>query len=576
MMAAVCATLDSKRVLDLKLISSDPSIGLYLCYDGKRVKWLNDLYSLKDFVKNVVKSSGKWSSPGGQSRKFTSSTFDISMTWYYGKQKTLLFQGKDGNELRETIIKACMAKSSTNNQNQSIGMGDNVVCTNNFTTPINSDKLATETVFTHMNDQFEEHETSKGNLAKNLDQDCTCSCTSNSTDYDDLKLNFEILQSRVDALQALANTQKVGFSEIGCSNEIECLKTELCLEREKTQRMESDLRLVNKKLCELHSHYMICNTSNSNSGICICNEPPKPKAVRDVNHLDSLNLIAQPGSPNCAINGSVNSANINGINPIKCNLNSDLNCKATVSQAHSQYNQRSPSHNSGFVEKSLTVQPVCRNRFTNRIKGNKGQDVVVKPMEHNVNKNKSNKPMESQDNHEFDHNVPTYCEPLSIKLLGSLPLIEAAKPFKIQKKKTPAAAGNNNGIDNKGENKEAMLKTYNLHNKAPHNKLRGNKNLPFSCAFLSSNSLGNLPFIETLKPSPIRKKEKIKTNNCIKIPVDISEFIVLDSDEHSSENANIESRFFWRSVLERPPSLPFVPKAEWLKHLDLVRRQTTI
>lgn len=232
-MAIVCATLDSKRVLDLKLISSDPNIGLYLCYDGKRIKWLNDLHSLKDFVKNVVKSSGKWSSPGGQSRKFTSSTFDITMTWYYGKQKTLLFQGKDGNELRETIIKACMAKSTTNNQNQLIGMGDNIVCMNSFITPINPDKPATERVLTHMNDQFEEHETLKGNLANKLDQDSTCSCTSNSTDYDDLKLNFEILQSRVDALQALANTQKVSFSELGCSNEIECLKRELCLEREK-------------------------------------------------------------------------------------------------------------------------------------------------------------------------------------------------------------------------------------------------------------------------------------------------------------------------------------------------------
>ena len=118
-----------------------------------------------------------------------------------------------------------------------------------------------------------------------------------------------------------------------------------------------------------------------------------------------------------------------------------------------------------------------------------------------------------------------------------------------------------------------MLKTYNLHNKAPHNKLRDSKNLPSSCAFLSSNSLGNLPFIETPKPSPIRKKENIKTNNCIKIPADISEFIVLDSDEHSSENANIESRFF---LAERSGAAPFVPKAEWLKHLDLVRRQTTI
>ena len=140
---AVCATLDSKRVLDLKLISSDPNIGLYLCYDEKQIKWVNDLNSLKDFVKNVVKSSGKWSSPGGQSRKFTSSTFDIIMTWYYAKQKTLLFQGKDGNELRETIIKACMAKSTTNNQNQLIGMGDNIVCINSFITPINPDKPAT-------------------------------------------------------------------------------------------------------------------------------------------------------------------------------------------------------------------------------------------------------------------------------------------------------------------------------------------------------------------------------------------------------------------------------------------------
>ena len=51
-----------------------------------------------------------------------------------------------------------------------------------------------------------------------------------------------------------------------------------------------------------------------------------------------------------------------------------------ISQAHSQYNQRSLSPNSGFEEKSLTVQPVCRNRTTNRLKGNKGQDIVVKSM----------------------------------------------------------------------------------------------------------------------------------------------------------------------------------------------------
>ena len=106
------------------------------------------------------------------------------------------------------------------------------------------------------------------------------------------------------------------------------------------------------------------------------------------------------------------------------------------------------------MEKSLTVQPVCRSRTTNRIKGNKGQDVVVKSMEHNVDKNKSNKPMELQNNHEFDHNMPTYCEPLSIKLLGSQPFIEAAIPFIIQKKKTPTTAGNNNESTIKAKTKK--------------------------------------------------------------------------------------------------------------------------
>ena len=223
--------------------------------------------------------------------------------------------------------------------------------------------------------------------------------------------------------------------------------------------------------------------------------------------MDSSSLIAQPGSPNCAIN----SADINGVNPIECNLTQShkliLNTISAIRLTIV-----------GFVVKSLSVQPVCRNRTTNRINGNKAEDVVVKSMEHNVNKNKINKPMESQNNHEFDHNVPTYCEPSSIKLLGSLPFIEAAKPFTIQKKKIPnsTTVGNNNGIDNKGENKEAMSGTHNLHNKARHNKIRGNKNLPSLCAFLSSNSLGNLPFIETPKPFPIRKKENIKTNNRIK------------------------------------------------------------
>ena len=54
---------------------------------------------------------------------------------------------------------------------------------------------------------------------------------------------------------------------------------------------------------------------------------------------------------------------------------------------------------------------------------------------------------------------------------------------------------------------------------------------------------------------------------------DISGFTVLDSDECNSKNANSEFCPFWGSVLERLPLLPFVRKAEWSKHLDLVPLQ---
>ena len=81
--------------------------------------------------------------------------------------------------------------------------------------------------------------------------------------------------------------------EIGCSNEIECLKSEL---------------LINQKLRELHSHYMICNTSNPSSEIYTCKEPLQPKAFRRVNLTASSSLITQPGSFNSAINPRANGA----------------------------------------------------------------------------------------------------------------------------------------------------------------------------------------------------------------------------------------------------------------------------
>jgi hypothetical protein len=68
----------------------------HLIYEGNRIKWTQDLDSLKYFIENIVGLNGRWRSPGGKSKQFNSTNADLSITWYPGKQNSLSFQGKDG------------------------------------------------------------------------------------------------------------------------------------------------------------------------------------------------------------------------------------------------------------------------------------------------------------------------------------------------------------------------------------------------------------------------------------------------------------------------------------------------
>ncbi len=58
-----------------------------------------------------------------------------------------------------------------------------------------------------------------------------------------MRLNIEILQSRIDALQSLANVQQVCSPITDCLRNIEVLRQELSEERERTQKIEFDLKV---------------------------------------------------------------------------------------------------------------------------------------------------------------------------------------------------------------------------------------------------------------------------------------------------------------------------------------------
>ena len=95
-----CLDLSMPQVVHLDKDSKDI---VNLTYDGSRLKWINDFDSLKKFVE-ASGLRGKWTSPGGRSKRFKSIGVDLAITWYYRKQYTLSFHGKVGNLLREELL----------------------------------------------------------------------------------------------------------------------------------------------------------------------------------------------------------------------------------------------------------------------------------------------------------------------------------------------------------------------------------------------------------------------------------------------------------------------------------------
>ena len=83
----------------------------HIVYDGKCLKWNNNYVELQNVFENIVGVSGKWTVPSGNARRFQSNDSELIVTWYRSKQRTLLFQGKDGYLLRKFLINVCDSKA---------------------------------------------------------------------------------------------------------------------------------------------------------------------------------------------------------------------------------------------------------------------------------------------------------------------------------------------------------------------------------------------------------------------------------------------------------------------------------
>ena len=203
-----------------------------LSYDSKRIRWSNSFESLVYFVENAINEQGKWSSKISSSRRFTSSISDLHITWYYNKQKTLLFQGSTGTDLKHCLMRECEYVSlSTSGQCPSLSSDESMLAANN--------NDCVPEVISNLECFNEEKSLDSDSCTRTTDAtSLTCNigynCDNFSNEVENMKISLEILQSKTDALQSLVNVQKVCFSDSGmCSCEIGRVMEELIQEKKK-------------------------------------------------------------------------------------------------------------------------------------------------------------------------------------------------------------------------------------------------------------------------------------------------------------------------------------------------------
>ena len=184
-----------------------------LSYHNKRLKWLGSFDSLKNFVKSGIKLHDHCSSLGGYSKKIPCSSPVISITWYPGKQNSLILHGEASVALLDVLTEAARVIASQNNSPSKSSLLDVSKRSDGVSMShcafSNSDKSSTQRFY----------------------YDCQCSLL--AADLEGIKPEIAVMESDI-----YANASK------SRSDEVNRLKIALSSERERCKCLEADLSLI--------------------------------------------------------------------------------------------------------------------------------------------------------------------------------------------------------------------------------------------------------------------------------------------------------------------------------------------
>lgn len=203
-----------------------------MIYDDNRnrIRWIGCFEALKNFVEYAVKLRGKWSSPGGTSKKFTCSSLDLTITWYYGKWNTLILHGRESSMLIDILSE--IGKKSPHSD----VMGEQISSVADHC----REPALTET--NGVSGEISVHACGSETYHRNAiwKRDCDCQFRLLAAELEDVKLDLSIIQSNVES--------RINAGKI---DEITQLKEDLNIEREKSKRLEATCKQLEGDILSL-------------------------------------------------------------------------------------------------------------------------------------------------------------------------------------------------------------------------------------------------------------------------------------------------------------------------------------
>ena len=269
-----------------------------LSLNGTRLIWSGDFATLRDITSNTFGLLGKWTSPGGYAKKFTGSNAEIKITWYPRKLNSLVFNGKDGLVLRDKCKYLCENQSQLH-----VASCFDSNCGG-------TDVLPEHDVVITKSDQCTQTETKPAGCSSTVLDNRSAEM------IDDLKLDVEIVQMQISAIQSFVNSSMQIPRDFDIIQETSRLKVDLNDVMEKSKRLELDLRDTNNKIFEICSH---CGNTN-------------------------------------AIFGS-------GLSSNDGNNDATLDLQNTITGAHSKYSNLSDQTNTSFFEQIHAYKAKHRNHL---------------------------------------------------------------------------------------------------------------------------------------------------------------------------------------------------------------------